>query len=262
MEAGDTREEVAEASKPITVSILGSCVSRDTLETMDRADYPILAYVSRQSLLTAGTDASANLPEQYTTSHKFQLRNVKRDIEGQQLEILAGGGAPDVLLWDLVDERHGIYEFADGSVLTRSIDILGIPEFEAPTGRARHIPFGSAEHFERWTIAADAFVNELQKQGLRDRVLVLAVNWAQFDVEGSPTPLSMGKSAGQANSQFARYYAHLEALGLPIVRITDAVADPDHRWGLAPFHYTPDIYVRIHAAIDDAVRQRREQEEH
>ncbi|MGO1544809.1 MAG: DUF6270 domain-containing protein [Gulosibacter sp.] len=244
-------------SRPVAVTIFGSCVSRDTLETMDRTVYPILAYVSRQSLLTAGTDASAHLPEHYTTSNRFQLRNVRRDIEGHQLDTIVAAGEPEVLLWDLVDERHGIFEFGDGAVITRSVDVLGVPEFSEATEAARVVRFGSDEHFNRWTDAAQIFLSELDALGYRDRVLVLAVNWAAVDVEGMPTPLSMGKSSGQANSMFARYYAYLEELGLPVFRIDDAVADPDHRWGPAPFHYTSDVYARIHEAIDEHVRQRR-----
>lgn len=224
---------------------------------MDREQYPILAYVSRQSLLTEGSDASGNLPKKYTTSSRFQLRNVRRDVEGKQLETIKDAGRPDVLLWDLVDERHGIFEFSDGSVVTRSIDVLDIPEFEDAIKQARHIPFGSDEHFERWAKAADAFVARLEAAGLKERVLVLSVNWAPFDVEGSPTPLSMGKSSGQANSQFRRYYDYLGQLGLSIFAVEDAVADPDHRWGLAPFHYTPEIYDRVHEAIDAFVAERR-----
>lgn len=235
---------------PLNICILGSCVGRDTLETMDRDQYPITTYVSRHSLLSAGSDASPNLPATYKTSSKFQLRNVRRDVKGHLLRTIVEEGDADVLLWDLVDERHGVYEFADGSVMTRSIDVLGIPALQEAVEGARHVPFGSEEHFLRWVGAANLFLDALDVLGLRDRVLVIAVAWATHDLTGSLTPPSMGVRADEANRTFARYYDHLERQGLRVFHIEDPLADPEHRWGLAPFHYAPDVYARVHAAID------------
>lgn len=242
---------------PIRVGILGSCVSRDTLETMPRSAYPITTYVSRQSLLTAGSDASQNLPQDFTTSSKFQLRNVMRDVQGRQLSSLVEAGEPDVILWDLVDERHGVYEFPDGSILTRSVDVLGIPELQPALERARHIPFGGDEHFLRWSGAASSFVDAVDALGWRDRLVVLRVAWATHDAQGKATPWSMGTSADEANASFARYYRRLEQLRLPFITVDDPVADEEHRWGFAPFHYSPTVYHRIHEAVDAFVRQRR-----
>lgn len=252
-------EPAADESREVraSIGILGSCVSRDTLETMPRDAYPITTYVSRQSLLTAGSDASPNLPAKFTTSSKFQLRNVQRDIEGKQLQTLVEAGAPDVLLWDLIDERHGVFEFADGTIMTRSIDVLGIPELAEAAKQARLIEFGSDEHFLRWSGAAGVFADALGALGLRDRVLVVAIDWATADAEGTTTPWSMGKSAQQANGLFPRYYERLVQLGFSVLRITDAVADQEHRWGFAPFHYAPDVYAQVRAVIDATIEERR-----
>ncbi len=245
-----------EPTKATRIGILGSCVSRDTLETMPRPEYPITTYVSRQSLLTAGTDASPNLPATFTTSSKFQLRNVKRDIEGRQLRSVVEAGEPDVILWDLVDERHGVYEFPDGTIMTRSVDVLAIPDLQPALAKARHLPFGDDEHFLRWSGAAGSFIDALDALGWRDRVLVVSVPWAVHDAEGKPTPWSMGVNAHQANRAFGRYYDRLRSFGLPFVEVSDPVADPGHRWGLAPFHYTDAVYDQVHAAIDRFIATR------
>ena len=45
-------------------------------------------------------------------------------------------------MWDLADERHGVHLFEDGSIVTRSIDIVRQPEVLSVVEGARHIPFG------------------------------------------------------------------------------------------------------------------------
>lgn len=248
-EAG--REEQIDTDDSATwITILGSCVSRDTLETMPRDEYPIDGYYARYSLLSAGTDASPNLPEKFTTSSKFQLRNVMRDIKGNLLEELQDKRKSEVLLWDLVDERHGVYEFADGSIMTRSIDVINIPELAKAVENARHLKFGEDEHFFRWCGASSVFADALDAYGLRDKVLVVAADWAERDIEGKTTPWSMGTAAPQANQLFTRYYDRLEHLGFRVLRMHDLLADPGHRWGLAPFHYEPGVYAQIRAAIE------------
>lgn len=243
-------EQVDTDDSATWITILGSCVSRDTLETMPRDAFPIDGYYARYSLLSAGTDASPNLPAQFTTSSKFQLRNVMRDIKGNLLEELQGKTKSEVLLWDLVDERHGVYEFADGSVITRSIDVINIPELAEAVQQARHLKFGEDEHFYRWCGASSVFVDALDAFGLRDKVLVVATDWAEKDIDGNTTPWSMGTAAPQANQMFARYYDRLERLGLKVLRMHDLRADPGHRWGLAPFHYEPSVYARVREAIE------------
>lgn len=260
-ESVDKLDDGSTGSTPAWVTILGSCVSRDTLETMPRTEWPIDGYYARTSLISVGTDASANVPAELTGSSKFQLRNVWNDIRGELLTTLQSKTNSSVLLWDLVDERHGVYEFPDGSIVTRSIDVLAIPELVEAVKSARHIPFGSDEHFWRWSGAAAMFVGALSAFGLKGRTLVLAADWAERDVAGNTTPWSMGTAAPEANRMFQRYYARLEQLGVRVVRFTDLVADPEHRWGLAPFHYTPSTYAEVRRVIEEFVTSTREHEE-
>lgn len=254
--ANEQRGETEGELTPTWITIVGSCVSRDTLETMPRAEWPIDGYFARTSLLSAGTDAGPNLPDELSVSSKFQLRNVRNDIEGRLVEALKQKTNSDVLLWDLVDERHGVYEFPDGSVLTRSIDVLNIPELVTAVEGARHVAFGSDEHFYRWCGAASMFADALAALGLKARTLVLAAEWAEVDVDGKPTPWSMGTAAKDANLAFERYYSRLEQLGFTVVRFGAFVGDPAHRWGLAPFHYTPAAYAAMRAAIEKFTDER------
>ena len=48
-------------------------------------------------------------------------------------------------------------------------------------------------------------------------------------------------SASILRSAFANNQFGLNAVDLPSI----TYADPNHRWGLAPFHYTPDVYRHV-----------------
>lgn len=241
------------AAQPPRVLVYGSCVARDTVEAAgDRID--LRGYVARQSLLSAGSDASAHLPEDLGLESSFQARMVRADFAGllpARLEELADG--IDLLLWDLADERHGVHRFSDGTFVTRSIDTIRSEAVAAVLDEAVHLPFGDDGHFALWRERATRFVEELRRQGLLERTVVLEVPWALRTTEGAPTPWSMGVRAGDANARFARYYATLHDLGVRTIALPpeSVLADPGHRWGLAPFHYAPGVYAEVLRRLQD-----------
>ncbi len=236
-----------DASAP-RVLVFGSCVARDTIEFAASDSVDLRGYVARQSLISAGDDASAHLPDSLGVSSKFQERMIRNDFAGNlfsRLESLAG--EIDVLLWDLADERHGVHRFPDGTIVTRSIDTIRAEPVSALLEETEHIPFGSDEHFALWTQHVDAFDARLRELGLFDRTVVLEVPWALRTTEGKTTPWSMGVRAGDANKSYQRYYDYLRQTGHRMVELPAelVLADPDHRWGLAPFHYTPEVYREV-----------------
>lgn len=239
-----------EPDAPIRVFVYGSCVARDTVEAAPAGAIDLVGYIARMSLISAGSDATAAFPSDTSLASDFQQRMLTADVAGALEPALRERGPDaDVLLWDLTDERHGIYEFADGSVVTRSIDVISAPEALSRLEQAaeRHLSFGDEEHFRRWSEHAEQFAASLQKMGLFDRTVVLQVPWALVTVTGEPTPWSMGVRAADANAAYARYYDHLRSLGFAVLELQPlaVLADPQHRWGLAPFHYTDEVYAEI-----------------
>lgn len=223
----------------------GSCVARDTIEFAAPGSVDLKGYVARQSLISIGSDALAHLPESMTVSSKFQERMIRADFAGGLLARVESM-APDldVLLWDLADERHGVYRFPDDTVATRSIDTMRIPELEERFAEATLLPFGTSEHFQTWRTHATAFAQQLRALTIFERVVVLKVPWAVLTTEGDPSPWSMGVRAKEANQRYQPYYDLLRELGFRMIEVpeTAVLADPQHRWGLAPFHYTPHVY--------------------
>lgn len=230
------------------VLVYGSCVARDTIEFASPGSAELRGYIARQSIISAGADATAHLPADLSVSSKFQHRMILADFAGSLFERLrAAADDVDVVLWDLADERHGVYRFPDGTVATRSIDTIRIPEIEEAFGTAEHIAFGTAEHLAIWTDRAEKFRSLLQEIGLFERTVVLQVPWAVLTTEGKPSPWSMGVRAADANKRYLPYYELLREHGYRLIELPEEVvlADPSHRWGLAPFHYSPEVYREV-----------------
>ncbi|WP_405216955.1 DUF6270 domain-containing protein [Agrococcus sp. Ld7] len=230
------------------VLVYGSCVARDSVEFATPSTVDLKGYVARQSLISVGSDASSHLPLLEDVTSKFQGRMIRADFAGGLLDRLESLAADtDVLLWDLADERHGVHRFPDGTVVTRSIDTMKVASVSETLDEAELIPFGTDEHFALWRERVDAFAATLHTLGLFDRTIVLEVPWAVRTTEGDPSPWSMGVRASEANKRFRRYYDELRQRGFRRVELPEEVvlADPAHRWGLAPFHYSPAVYREV-----------------
>lgn len=238
------------SSPPLRILVLGSCVGRDAVETMPASEYVLQRYVARRSLLSWGTDATGHLPRGLRVESDFQKRNVVEDARGQLLDVIAPlADQIDVLLWDLVDERHGACRFPDGSWITRTVDGVTHPQLRDVMSRGELFSLGTDSHFLRWSHAADRFVAELRSLNLLSKTLLLDVSWASLTDSGHATPASMGLTAKKAEELYRPYFDWLRELGVRSLRIANTTADPDHRWGLAPFHFTQDVYADIVAGI-------------
>lgn len=236
----------------VRVTVYGSCVARDTVDLAGSEHFDLVAYIARQSLLSADHDASPRFPADVTIDSEFQRRMMIGDFAGDlDQRLVESAGKTDVLLWDLADERHGVHVFDDGGVVTRSIDLVRLPEALTAVETGQHLAFGTDEHFALWAPRAQQLRDRLLALELFDKTWVLQVPWALVTVDGQRTPQSMGTTAIEANEAYRRYYEHLRALDFRILELQPlgVLADPEHRWGLAPFHYTQDVYEEIVARV-------------
>jgi hypothetical protein len=237
--------------------IYGSCVSRDTFELLLPDGFHLVSYVARQSLASAmSAPNTARLPRFETTS-RFQRRMLVGDWEGSLLRTLRQRRDEiDLLLWDVFDERLGVNRLPNGNIVTRSVDSLttGLEEVLPP--ETAHVPLGSPAHLSRFIAVLSPFRDALEELGLLDRTLLVAPPWATTSLDGRPAPSSFSLTPAFANEAYRPYYAAIAAsMALPSATLseTETVADPGHRWGLAPFHYTPPAYERLAEQIGDFV---------
>lgn len=237
------------------VFVYGGCVSRDTVAFADPHAYSLAKYVARNSLLSVGTDARVNLPELSLPS-AFQKKMVDLDASGALLQELRKMRGVDVILWDLNIERSGVWQFSDGTVVTNSAELKRVEGVAPVLEDAKFIAFGSEEHYARWCAAATMFVAILQELELKERLLVLGPEWAVRDTHGKKNKKVAGKSIEFYNDVFSNYLAHLETLGIRIVRLANTISDPEHKWGSAPFHYEKGLYQELDKEIRSFARKK------
>lgn len=231
--------------------VYGSCVARDTFELMSAERFSLARYVARQSLVSAYAPVRADGGDA-GTAVSFGERMVAEDGVSSLLPLLAQEADRIAgLVWDLTDERLGVYRVGDGYV-TRSVDLVTSGRDSALAEQYPHIPFGTPEHLERWTGALDRFVTDLRTLGLLDRTLLLAVPWAERTATGAPTGPTMSFDAATANRLYAPYYAAARERGVPVheLPVSAVRADPGHQWGEAPFHYDERTYDTIRRAVE------------
>lgn len=241
-------------SATANVLIYGSCVSRDLFESMHPRRAP-LAYVARQSLISATTppvviDAPIEL------ASAFQRRMVESDFGSLLIPTMAEHAeATDLFLVDILDERLGVFHLPGGSYITSSSEVHASGVLNHLDGLSDRLWLGTDEHFDLWSRAAGAFVDEVDRLGLRDKTVVIETRFADHAEDGQALPAHLGKRADEWNSLYGRYFEHLSALGLPAAAIPQefVVGSTTHKWGLAPYHYVDGAY---HALADQIRRMR------
>lgn len=270
----------------IRTFIYGSCVSRDTFEFVPPDQFVLTKYVARQSLISAMTPARPQPLHPTPTLGAFQRRSLESDWGSGLMPTLRSQlKRVELLLWDLCDERLGVYEFDDGTFCTRSVDLIGSGVEDTAAAGAQLHEFGTVEHFRLWTRSMAAFAAEMADCGLP--IILIAPDWAITALDGTATPTSFGLTATRANEIYPAYYAAAadaardHGLALDIIpprtypdskldrptrrsltalvrrlsrRVTQApptgpIADPSHKWGLAPFHYAASVYEELSQSI-------------
>lgn len=234
--------------QPLKVAIHGSCLARDTCEIGfgDRAQ--VLEYVARQSIISVGVETRVLDPISDIFDSPFQRRSFRSDAHGSALERLGTHNDIDVLLLDLVDERLGVLR--NGSkFVTRSVDALSHDVYVEI--RWQHIPFGSWEHFKLFTEAWDKYSRQLKELELFDKAVMIQSTWATWTTEYKRCKRSMNMPTWKMNLVYEPYFSVVRQTGIPTIRAPRSlcVADPNHVWGEAPFHYTREFYDYLTNAI-------------
>ncbi|MBN9645306.1 hypothetical protein JZY06_11885 [Corynebacterium sp. CCM 8862] len=176
----------------------------------------------------------------------FNYRVLVEDAAGSLYRDLAEYTEMDVLLWDLTDERLGVYDMGNDRFITKSIEMPIGEDFDfMPTGAIQHIPFGTDEHFQLWSKKLNIFSEFLDKHGFTPKTRLINPMWAYETAEGEQTPPSFNTTATHANILFSRYLEQVdEHTGIQVITPPEELckAEASHKWGLAPFHYHAPLY--------------------
>ncbi len=226
------------------VFIYGSCVSRDTFDFLHADEFELVQYIARQSAISAYTK-SVELIDPPALPSPFQQRVLSDDFRSSLRTTIPNLRDIDLVLMDLTDERLGVYVLPDGSVVTRSIELIESGfERNLPAG-SHYIPFGTDLHFQYWSAGISEISKLFSEHLPRTAIALLAVPWAERSESGARTPESFGVNARDMNPVMDAYTTHAaQALNSHLISIdpAEALSADDHRWGPAPFHYSTSVY--------------------
>jgi len=238
------------------VVIYGSCVSRDTFEFLDPSEFQLDRYIARQSLISAysvPTPVDESALEQLTSD--FQRRTVRDDFRGSlHHDLMALGSSADVVLWDITDERFGVWDLGQGRYVTRSVELIASGLDKRLEFEGRLIAYGTREHRALWGRAVNHFATSVRATGFRRAPVLLALPWADVDELGRrvATPgLPDNRKANKILNRYVTKAGKVTALALPA---RDVIANTQHRWGLAPYHYADENYEAIAPLLARALK--------
>lgn len=234
--------------------IHGSCVSRDLLTLLADHGFELSHYSPRQSLipLLGAVPDLVNALDTTRLTSRFQRRAAEGSITadvGRELDKRHAN--VDIVLWDITDERLGVYE-VDGGYVTRTIELFNSGLDKSLQAVGRHIAFATDEHFDLWTRGVRIWAEQLRRRGLADRVVVVAPPWAAQFTDGTPTPPSTGVSA-QLHEELATGYYDAIARELPqarfVGRTLETRSSVNMKWGQSPFHFDGPTYNAIASQV-------------
>ncbi|WP_342318180.1 DUF6270 domain-containing protein [Corynebacterium mayonis] len=219
------------------VTVFGSCISRDVF-SQPLEHLRLRAYFARSSWISA-TSAPVPRPKQPSSlESSFQQRMLENDFRSSvlpQLDRLE----PQILLLDLVDERSGVLRTIDGGYIT-DLSELKHSGWRDQLRGPRKVPFGSDEHFDLFRAATPAVFRAAKKH----KIVVLQSLFATRDLEGERLADLNGREITEWNNLYSPYFTFLDDFGANILKVPEelCVADSNHRWGTAPYHYIPEFY--------------------
>lgn len=249
---------MSEGSSAKGVFIHGSCVCRDSAEFFDASSLRLVEYVARQSLISAFAPKGDEWG-QFTPSlaSSFQSQAVIGDLGGSLVASLrANKDSIDVVWMDLVDERNGVLITKSGEVVTNSMEFVQSGLGPRLGDELEHVKFGTDDHFTRWCQAVSLLLEALENLGLREKLLVLRHDWATESIEGDVFPFGESKlDPSRVNDLCRRYYNYLSEKEVALLEVPRwlCLTSREHRWGIAPYHYTPEFYSYVAKELAERV---------
>lgn len=218
------------------VCIIGSCVSRDIFNHVDKEDAKVVLYIARNSL--ASIYASSPFVDVYSQKLKspFQAKLVGMDIAKTSAAEINACDA-DVYLIDSIDDRFDLIQTPHG-ICTNSNELQTAAGSARVDGRV--IRAGSQEFMKHWIDGWNKLIDGFEDRGLLHKVVINRVLCKQESVNG----VRFGDGwVERLNTNLSRIY-DIQERRLPRNQFIDYGASltcPDnHQWGRAPYHFNKE----------------------
>lgn len=238
----------------IRLGVYGGCVSRDVLNYTNETDHLVLAfYTARSSLASLAGKPYVQNEVLERLSSNFQRRQVGLDMSKKFLPQLRKGDF-DLLLLDFISQRYPVLSDQQGGLLTMSGDYLRA----APRPLVGRVVRNSTPMYTRlWERGLAKLYEAVKAAGKLDSVLLSELYWTREPGGDEPFPQATLDSIDRENAYLSSLYEKFCAkFGREsLIKYPDEclVADPKHRWGHAPYHYTEKLYLHTLGKIKSHV---------
>ncbi|VTR77842.1 DUF6270 domain-containing protein [Cellulomonas hominis] len=170
------------------VFVYGSPRGREVAEHLDPARFHVRQFVVHQSLLSAYSRPVTLIPPPALPSRSAQ-RAVRGDFDSNLADLLeAVAGGVDLVVLDLLHECLGVHLLPDGSVVTRTPELLSAGGDDLLPPRTRHLEVGDPFHLEHWARAADWLGDVLRRTVPAARVVLLDLPPTGHEAGGRHVP--------------------------------------------------------------------------
>lgn len=232
------------------IAVFGGCVTRDVFADETLLP-PLHRYFARSALASALCPVPFPAIDTSPVASAFQRSMIEQDLSGALATWLAQDDV-DLLVIDAVPERNALFADDRGALATRTTELLSAkPDVSA----YRIIWPHSEEFFALWEAAWATLVATMDRIGGRDRLRINRVRWAtEFDGPGASfsayhNPVRIERSNTFLDRAYARMERDLAPEQFYRYAEEELLAATEHRWGIAPFHYTPAYYRRLAAHL-------------
>lgn len=244
----------------VNIAVWGSCVTRDALEIRPH-DFDVITYFARTSWVAqAAPRPSAEPTIGPELAGKFGERMVREDFGRLVVERLVAS-APDLVVFDLIDERFDVLDTGAGAWITESDYLKGTPMFEDLADVPRN-PLLSAVRAQLFARSVDQLAPRLL-EALPGVPIVLHGSFytsvstdpeAQFYANATRDAALMNAALATLGRELQRGFGDriLTYVGDPATRVADA----GHKWGLSMYHYAEPYYVDLLDALEAVVAGR------
>lgn len=254
-----------EYKKRYSVSIYGSCVTRDLFEYDKSENLELKQYIARQSIISA-VSAPIDLEEnQIKLNSNFQKRMVLMDLKKNCFENLKENRS-DYLIIDLIDERFPLL-FYKNSYCTASNEALhGIEQLKDLPVKQKIIYKGLLSIKDE-SLDCNSIIREFCERIMRiykpDEIILHRALFVDKYINKSGDIVSFSKNYlidNKTKNQVLEYMYDLLVNFIPGIHIINempqTVASENHKWGLSPMHYYDDYYLRVLKRLNEIISNR------
>lgn len=242
-----------ENQNQVNIAILGSCVTRDIFEYFPN-QYQIGPVFSRTSVISLMTSPLPVSYQDINLKSEWQKRMVYADFQKSFWDSLQRYHI-DLLIIDFIDERFDLC-YSDGSYVTRSHEFV-----ESGVEHLGQYNFQLINRFdsittETWKWYCDLFIDRLSYYFSPNKILLHKAFWMPaYYRNGTVTEFDHQEWIAENNKLLKEYYAHFEKKwkGIHSIDLSQSglLSCDKHRWGLQPYHYEDEYYMRAGTRIAD-----------